>query len=154
MTIIATRKLGPDHVATMRAVLDMFGREFGDAAAYCDHQPSTDYLANVLCSETFIALAALRQDTVVGGLAAYVLPKFEQARSEIYIYDLAVASEYRRQGIATALITHLKREAVALGAYVIYVQADYGDDPAVALYTKLGIREDVMHFDIDPSAAT
>ena len=27
--------------------------------------------------------------------------------------------------------------AVELGAYVIYVQADYGDDPAVALYTKL-----------------
>jgi aminoglycoside 3-N-acetyltransferase I len=31
---------------------------------------------------------------------------------------------------------------------VIYVQADYGDDPAIALYTKLGAREDVMHFDI------
>ncbi|MDB0193985.1 AAC(3)-I family aminoglycoside 3-N-acetyltransferase, partial [Acinetobacter baumannii] len=25
---------------------------------------------------------------------------------------------------------------------------------AVALYTKLGIREEVMHFDIDPSPAT
>ena len=35
-----------------------------------------------------------------------------------------------------------------MGAYVIFVQADYGDDPAIALYTKLGIREDVMHFDI------
>ena len=36
------------------------------------------------------------------------------------------------------------------------VQADYGDDPAIALYTKLGVREDVMHFDIAPddSAAT
>jgi hypothetical protein len=32
------------------------------------------------------------------------------------------------------------------------VQADYGDDPAVALYTKLGVREDVMHFDILPGA--
>ena len=25
-----------------------------------------------------------------------------------------------------------------------------GDDPAVALYTKLGVREDVMHFDLPP----
>ncbi|GAA0576731.1 hypothetical protein GCM10008997_27030 [Halomonas salifodinae] len=24
----------------------------------------------------------------------------------------------------------------------------HGDDPAIALYTKLGIREDVLHFDI------
>ena len=31
---------------------------------------------------------------------------------------------------------------------MVYVQADYGDDPAIALYTKLGTREDVMHFDI------
>jgi aminoglycoside 3-N-acetyltransferase I len=29
------------------------------------------------------------------------------------------------------------------------VQADYGDDPAIALYTKLGRREDVLHFDIE-----
>ena len=28
----------------------------------------------------------------------------------------------------------------ALGIYVIFVQADYGDDPAVALYTKLMTR--------------
>ena len=32
----------------------------------------------------------------------------------------------------------------------IFVQADYGNDPSVALYTKLGTREDVMHFDIAP----
>lgn len=47
----------------------------------------------------------------------------------------------------TGLINCLKRLANDLGAYVIYVQADQGDDPAVALYTTLGIREDVMHFD-------
>ena len=35
---------------------------------------------------------------------------------------------------------------------MIYVQADYGDDPAIALYDKLGTREDVMHFDIPPRA--
>ena len=38
--------------------------------------------------------------------------------------------------------------AAARGAEVIFVQADYGDDPAVALYQKLGTREEVMHFDI------
>jgi aminoglycoside 3-N-acetyltransferase I len=34
------------------------------------------------------------------------------------------------------------------GAYVIFVQADLGDEPAIALYAKLGIREEVLHFDI------
>ncbi len=154
MSIIATVKIGPDEISAMRAVLDLFGKEFEDIPTYSDRQPTNEYLANLLHSETFIALAAFDRGTAIGGLAAYVLPKFEQARSEIYIYDLAVASSHRRLGVATALISHLKRVAVELGAYVIYVQADYGDDPAVALYTKLGIREDVMHFDIDPSTAT
>jgi ribosomal protein S18 acetylase RimI-like enzyme len=85
----------------------------------------------------------------VGGLAGYVLPKFEQPRSEFYIYDLAVDSTHRRQGIATAMIQELRRLAAARGIYIIYVQAEYGDEPAVALYTKLGKREDVMHFDIE-----
>jgi len=79
-----------------------------------------------------------------------VLRKFERERSEIYIYDLAVAAAHRRQGVATALIDALKPIAVARGAYVIFVQADHGDAPAIALYTGMGTREDVLHFDIAP----
>lgn len=90
----------------------------------------------------------LQRDDVVGGLAAYVLHKFEQERSEIYIYDLAVAAMHRRRGIATALIDALRPIGRALGAWVIYVQADRGDDPAIALYDRLGVREEVLHFDI------
>ena len=108
-----------------------------------------------LAGDSFIALVALAGDAVIGGLAAYELRKFEQARSEVYIYDLAVAETHRRQGVATALIDRLRPIARARGAWVIYVQADRGDDPAIALYTKLGAREDVLHFDIavDPMAA-
>jgi aminoglycoside 3-N-acetyltransferase I len=76
------------------------------------------------------------------------LKKFEQQRSEIYIYDLAVAETHRRRGIATALVEKLQTIAATRGAYVIYVQADIIDEPAIALYTKLGVREDVLHFDI------
>jgi aminoglycoside 3-N-acetyltransferase I len=96
-----------------------------------------------------IALVALAAGKVSGGLVAYELDKFEQARREIYIYDLAVAAAHRRRGIATAVIQHLRQIAAERGAWVVYVQADYGDDPAIALYEKLGSREDVMHFDID-----
>ncbi len=66
----------------------------------------------------------------------------------MYIYDLAVGAEHRRRGLATALIGRLREIAAQRGAWVIYVQADYGDEPAIALYEKLGVREDVMHFDI------
>lgn len=142
------RHLGPADVALMQAVSTMFGEAFGESKTYTAARPTRDYLERLLASDSFIALAALKGTEVVGGLAAYELPKFEQERSEIYIYDLAVAAAHRRQGIATALILDLRMLAAARGAYVIFVQADPEDAPAIALYTKLGEREDVLHFDI------
>lgn len=142
--------LTSQDVGLMRGMLALFGEAFEDRATYTKAQPDDSYLSDLLSSSTFVAVAAISNTSVVGGLAAYVLPKFEQARKEIYIYDLAVSAAFRRQGIATAMIESLKGVAQAMGAYVIYVQADYGDEPAIALYTKLGVREDVLHFDIAP----
>ncbi|MES2151840.1 MAG: AAC(3)-I family aminoglycoside N-acetyltransferase [Pseudomonadota bacterium] len=142
--------LGSGDATSLRAMLFLFGREFGDMTTYTGHQPDDAYLEGLLSSATFIAIAAIAGSKTVGGLAAYVLPKFEQARSELYIYDLAVDEAQRRQGIATAMIEELKKLATARGVYVMFVQADYEDPPAIALYTKLGTREDVLHFDIAP----
>lgn len=149
-TSIKISALAPRDLSVMRAMLEMFGEAFDDVAAYCSAQPEDDYLARLLGREHFIALVALRDDEVVGGLAAYQLEKFEQQRSEIYIYDLAVAERHRRMGIATALIQELRGIARRRGAGVVFVQADLGDPPAIALYSKLGKREEVLHFDIAP----
>jgi aminoglycoside 3-N-acetyltransferase I len=145
------RLLGRGDVSLMEAMLTAFGEAFDELETYSRARPSPVYLERLLGSEYFIALVALKDGDVVGGLAAYELPKFEQERSEIYIYDLAVAAAHRRQGIATALIEELKRIAAARGAYVIFVQADLGDAPAIAFYSKVGRREDVVHFDIATS---
>lgn len=144
------RQLTRGDVASFRALLGVFADAFEDVDTYAARPPSDAYLANLLDTDHFIALAAERDGATVGGLAAYELRKFEQERSEIYIYDLAVLAAHRRLGVATALIEHLKRLAAERGAWVIYVQADYTDPPAIALYTKLGVREDVLHFDIAP----
>ena len=145
-------QLSPANVLQFEAMMTLFGTAFEEVATYCDNRPSRTYLEDLLASNTFIAIAALEQEKVVGGLAAYELKKYEQERSEIYIYDLAVAASHRRQGIATAMIQELRRVGRARGAYVIFVQADYQDPPAIALYEKLGIREEVLHFDIDVSS--
>jgi aminoglycoside 3-N-acetyltransferase I len=142
------RHLAAADVGLLKGVLAMFGDAFDDEQTYTGAIPGPDYLRHLLSDDHFIALAALQHDAVIGGLAAYVLAKFEQERSEIYIYDLAVAEKHRRRGVASALIGRLKDMAKARGAHVIYVQADLGDGPAIALYTKVGIREDVLHFDI------
>ena len=142
------RILGPGDLAAMHGMLTMFGIAFGEESTFNDARPDDAYLQGLLGSDTFVAIAAMKGDEVVGGLAAYELRKFEQARSEFYLYDLAVAEAHRREGIATALIMELRRVAAERGAYVVFVQADLVDAPAIALYTKLGVREDVLHFDI------
>jgi aminoglycoside 3-N-acetyltransferase I len=145
---VALRRLGPSDILLLRGLNAMFGRAFDDPDAYGAEPPGDDHLRSLLAKEHVVALAALSGDEVVGGLVAYELDKFERARREFYIYDLAVAEEHRRRGIATTLIGRLREIAAQRGAWVIYVQADYGDEPAIALYEKLGVREDVMHFDI------
>lgn len=146
------RKLGPEDVALMEAMTATFAEAFDDVDTYAGARPSAAYLKRLLGSDYFIALAASCSGSVVGGLVAYELQKFERERSEIYIYDLAVAAVHRRRGIATALIEALKSLAAKRSAHVVFVQADRGDVPAIALYSKLGKREDVLHFDIEIAA--
>ncbi len=142
------RRLGPDDVGPMRELLAVFAEVFDERATYCDAQPSDAYLRDLLADEHFAAIVALSEGVVVGGLAAYELRKFEQARSELYIYDLGVIEPCRRRGIATALIEEARDIARAMGCWVAFVQAEAGDAPATALYARHGEREDVISFDI------
>lgn len=134
----------------MGSMLTLFGEVFEDKQTYDAARPDAAYTRRLLANDAFIALAALDGQRVVGALAAYELPKFEQARSEIYIYDLGVDEAFRRRGIATALIETVRNIAAERGAWVVVIQADQGDAAPIALYGKLGKREEVLHFDISP----
>ena len=101
---VSIQQLTPNDVPLMRDLLATLGEAFEDVSTYGGNRPSDAYLQQLLASDYFIAVVASRGGQVVGGIAAYELKKFEQQRSEIYIYDLAVAEAHRRQGIATALI--------------------------------------------------
>ena len=149
--MIEVSRLGAADVGTMEHANRLFAEVFGEEG-YHGPQPGADYLLRLLADDKFIALVARVDGEMVGALAGYELTKFEAERSEIYIYDLAVREEHRRRGVATALIEALKPIARDCGAWMIFVQADPVDTPAVALYEKLGVREQVLHFDISPAA--
>ncbi len=148
---IELQRLTDQNLEMMEQLLTCFQHAFEDPEEYGQNRPSDQYLRTLLSSDQFIALVALKNSKVIGGLVAYELKKFEQHRSEIYIYDLAVCEDYRRQGIATSLIEYLKPIAREARAWVIYVQADRGDEAPIALYNKLGLQEEVLHFDIPVS---
>jgi aminoglycoside 3-N-acetyltransferase I len=144
------RRLGEGDLAGFRRMNALFGEVFDEGGTYHAAPPDDAYARRWLAQPHHFALVAEVNGILAGALTAYELMKFEQARSEIYIYDLAVAQAFRRRGVASGLIALLRRIAREGAAWVIYVQADRGDDPAIALYAGLGLPEDVLHFDIAP----
>ncbi len=128
-------------------MLDLFAEAFEDEESYSSRRPSKAYMLKLLGSGQFIGLVAVHDGCVVGAVTAYEIIKYEQERSELYIYDLAVSAAARRRGVATALISRLIEIGRLRGVSSVYVQADAEDEPAVALYSRLGARSDVLHFE-------
>jgi aminoglycoside 3-N-acetyltransferase I len=143
-------RLGRSSIPQMRDALRVFADAFDEEDSFFSAPPGDSYLERLLSDERFILLTASVDDKIVGALSAYELVKYERERSELYIYDLAVAEPFRRNGIARSLIEAIKPIARAAGAWMIFVQADRGDNPAIGLYRSMGVEEEPLHFDISP----
>ncbi len=99
---------------------------------------SDDYLDRLLAHEDFWAIAACVDDVIVGGLTAHTLPMTSSSSAEIFIYDIAVRSDYQRQGVGRRLLTDLRARAAASGISVVFVSADNADTDALDFYRALG----------------
>ena len=109
--------------------------------------PAAQYLQSLLEKETVIFYVAMIDKKVVGGLTAHVLPSTYFPSSEVYIYDLAVETEFQRKGIGRQLINSLKEYCASLGLKEVFVQADLEDQHALDFYRATGgIAESVVHF--------
>lgn len=148
-------RLGSADAARLAALNQLFADAFEDSDTYAAAPPDAAWAARQLArTDIFVLVAKLGAGELVGGLVAYELAKLEQARTELYLYDLAVAAPWRRRGIATALISALADHARATGAHSLYVQADREDEAAVALYARLGTGRPVLHFDLLPDTGS
>lgn len=109
--------------------------------------PGTAYLQSLLAKEHMIFYVALSDGLVVGGLTAHTLPSVYFGSDEIYIYDLAVKTEYQRKGIGRTLVAELKHYCKNLGKKEVFVQADLADEHAIDFYKATGgLPENVIHF--------
>jgi len=104
-------------------------------------------LLNLLHNKSFIALVAIAENKVVGGLTAYELPMYYSNHSEIFLYDLAVNPKYQRMGIGKALLQHLKEYCVGHGIKEFFVMAHEEDEDAIEFYHATGGKaENVINF--------
>ena len=104
-------------------------------------------MLKLLSNTNFIAIAAFRENEIVGGLTAYELSMYYSDNSEIFLYDLAVKPEYQRMGIGKRLIHHLREYCVKNGIDEFFVLAHAEDEHAVEFYRSTGGKsEKVVNF--------
>jgi len=134
MTEVRTVRLTPSDRGLARRLFLTMAEGFDQG---CEPL-SDDYIDQLLTREDYWAIAASGDDQLAGGLTAYTLPMTSSRSSEIFIYDIAVLTDYRRQGVGRSLLTDLRTRAAASGIGVLFVAADNVDADALDFYRALG----------------
>jgi aminoglycoside 3-N-acetyltransferase I len=128
-------QLGKNDTALANKLIALFAEVFEEKKTAAVKKT---HLVTLLSNTAFIALVALDGTKVIGGITAYELPMLSSAKPEIFIYDVAIRTEYQRKGIGRKLITALLALAKEKGVSEIFVAAHTEDTHALKFYQSLG----------------
>jgi aminoglycoside 3-N-acetyltransferase I len=132
--MIHVKKLTVTDLPLARRTFALMAAVFEEAAA----SVSDSYLTQLLARPDFWALAAFVDDDLAGGLTAHVLPLTRTEASEIFVYDIAVHSDYQRRGVGRQLMDTLRDHARSAGIRTLFVPAENEDTHALEFYRALG----------------
>ncbi len=140
---IEIKHLTKEDLSKFTSLINLFNMVFEEESKIGSEANSL----KLLNSKYFIALVALTENKVVGGLTAYELPMYYSNSSEIFLYDLAVKPEYQRTGIGKGLLQSLKEYCLKNGIKEFFVMAHEEDEHAIEFYRATGGRgERVVNF--------
>ena len=99
-----------------------------------EHSAETSSLKDFIENENNYLLLAYESSEIVGMLIAYKLQKIDIRKIELLLYEIEVKRDFRKKGIATQLIEHLKEIGRKEGAHEIWVLMDIENKDATQLY--------------------
>ena len=118
-------KMNPAHVA-----------QIAELEKICFSDPwSERSIASELDNKLAFWLVATEGDTVAGYIGS------QTVMDETDMMNVAVHPDFRRRGIAEALVTGLVEELKTLGSHCLTLEVRASNAPAIALYEKLGFSE-------------
>lgn len=105
--------------------------------------------------EKNIMLVSRTDGALSGFLWAYILDSPNRPFPKMFLYSIDVFEPFKRRGIATLLIQHLKEIAQVHNCYKMFVPTSKNNLPAVALYQRTGgiaLTDDDVGFTYDREA--
>ncbi|MDW3209083.1 MAG: GNAT family N-acetyltransferase [Reichenbachiella sp.] len=110
--------------------------------------PTQAHLRKLLNNSNFFVFVAKDGDELIGGLTAHVLDRYDNENPSVYVYDLAILTNYQRKGIGKKLMSTLNEYCEKNGFNEVFVQAETDDFQAVNFYRTTPISEELQatHF--------
>lgn len=112
------------------------------AAHLFDHPVDDDAALAFLDDRRHVLILARLDGHPVGFVSAVELSHPDKPRSEMFVYELGVDEDFRRRGVATALMRGLIDSCEARGCGEMFVLTEQDNAAAIATYRKaLGTPE-------------
>jgi len=127
---IVVRRVGPDEEALVFRAAHLF-----------DKPPVDDATRRFLDSDDHHLLIALLGDDPVGFATGVELTHPDKG-VEMFLYELGVAEDARRQGVGTAVVEALAALARERGCRGMWVLTDEDNPAAIATYRRAGATKD------------
>jgi len=102
--------------------------------SYPDPWPEAAFMRELNASKIAVTIVACRGDTVLGYIISWMI------LDEIHIGNVAVASEYRRQGIGHRMMKWLLDEGVQRGCTFSTLEVRRSNQAALLMYQHFGFR--------------
>jgi [ribosomal protein S18]-alanine N-acetyltransferase len=107
------------------------------ASSLFDVPPDAAWTTQFLSREGHHLLAAMEDDRAIGFVTG-VETTHPDKGTEMFLYELAVHPEHRKQGIGTALVGALAELARSRGCYGMWVSTEPDNVAALATYRAAG----------------
>ena len=144
------KKLNKSDLSHFQQLIQLFNEVFEN-----ENSPiaSESHLSTLLEKNEFIVFAAFVNNEIAGGITAYELPSYSSDQSEVYVYDIAVKSQFQRKGFGQKMLQALKQHCAENNITLLFVEAHEKDKHAVDFYRKAGGQaEKVVHFNFTATA--
>jgi ribosomal protein S18 acetylase RimI-like enzyme len=113
-----------------------------EAAHLFDHEVHPSAVRAFLADDGHHLLVAYVDGRPAGFVSAVELLHPDKPKPEAFLYELGVDPEFRRMGVASAMLGELTRLCRERGCGELFVLTDEANDAAMATYRKAGGRRE------------